>query len=840
MITENLSTLKINKLSNEQYKREYETGNIDGTAIYLTPDESDNCVKSVNGIYPDENGNVEIEVAGCSAEGIVLYTEQALTPEQQAQARENIGVTQSGIALTEEDKEEIAQLVRHSNSNELTKVTTNMKLVNLGNLINLDTVVPGMITMSGKISTDDRFYTTDYIAVTPGETLNFKTYLTSITLGKMRYIAAYDESKTAVSSAGANTALEYVVPDNIHYIRAAIRVDEINDSVLVSGELPKEYIPYTGESYISDKNFIASIAYTQQQTDAIIAKESEKLNYAIQSEISPDVPVIITFEQGGIDIITGQNTDKERDYLARSGFIPVKYNDYIKFNSVDTNFRFRVYKYSVDGAFIEATDLFWFSTAFQATEDCYYRIQVQLKSGVIIPSDVAGYFTITTALYKRNGFMNLNPAYIKEADRVIEAVLDETADLRLLCFGDPHNFDDYKYHKYNEIMSRGVVDYLVGLGDYVDYKDHGAKSNYRKLLLNAINKAGREQNRIYVTGNHDVSMKPGASVGSSDIDLVMYPKECFDVFYRHLKPCMVTDPEKPYGGYFYIDDAHSKIRLIVLNSNEIVNDDGSVTWYYEQSKISQRQLDWFANTALKVDEDGWSVVVFMHSDYPFWSGENVLFDILASAKNGTSVNRTFTAYCRMETDANGNATSTVDKVNGDTYTVNADFTDGHSVDVIGIVHGHTHFKDWRAVNGINSISVRNDGVHLYDRYISKGTFVRNTVYFFTDIYGHIYTFTAPNTSSADNAVQFEYCAYHTQYGNNTLGYFVQADGNQNSVSITCVSSAPSGATEITGFVRERDGSLVGEESCEIMCINKDTRTITTIPYGTGTRRVISY
>lgn len=39
MITENLSTLKINKLSKEQYERELAAGRIDETALYLTPDE---------------------------------------------------------------------------------------------------------------------------------------------------------------------------------------------------------------------------------------------------------------------------------------------------------------------------------------------------------------------------------------------------------------------------------------------------------------------------------------------------------------------------------------------------------------------------------------------------------------------------------------------------------------------------------------------------------------------------------------------------------------------------------------------------------------------------------
>lgn len=39
MITENLSTLKIHKLTKGQYEREVESGNVDETALYLTPDE---------------------------------------------------------------------------------------------------------------------------------------------------------------------------------------------------------------------------------------------------------------------------------------------------------------------------------------------------------------------------------------------------------------------------------------------------------------------------------------------------------------------------------------------------------------------------------------------------------------------------------------------------------------------------------------------------------------------------------------------------------------------------------------------------------------------------------
>lgn len=53
MKTENLSTLKIHKLSQAQYKRELEANNIDENALYLTPDEDIEYIQA----YTDSDGN---------------------------------------------------------------------------------------------------------------------------------------------------------------------------------------------------------------------------------------------------------------------------------------------------------------------------------------------------------------------------------------------------------------------------------------------------------------------------------------------------------------------------------------------------------------------------------------------------------------------------------------------------------------------------------------------------------------------------------------------------------------------------------------------------------------
>ena len=82
MITENLSTLKIHKLTQEQYDREVEAGNIDNNALYLTPDNHIHNASDVIGLE---------DIISAMPSNTILYIEQNLDSAQQAQARANIG-----------------------------------------------------------------------------------------------------------------------------------------------------------------------------------------------------------------------------------------------------------------------------------------------------------------------------------------------------------------------------------------------------------------------------------------------------------------------------------------------------------------------------------------------------------------------------------------------------------------------------------------------------------------------------------------------------------------------------------------------------------------------------
>lgn len=78
MITENLSTLKIHKLTQAQYERELAAGRIDENALYLTPDEEQNItVADVEGLQNILDNKASKDVATTSTNGLLSSTDKS-------------------------------------------------------------------------------------------------------------------------------------------------------------------------------------------------------------------------------------------------------------------------------------------------------------------------------------------------------------------------------------------------------------------------------------------------------------------------------------------------------------------------------------------------------------------------------------------------------------------------------------------------------------------------------------------------------------------------------------------------------------------------------------------
>lgn len=455
--------------------------------------------------------------------------------------------------------------------------------------------------------------------------------------------------------------------------------------------------------------------------------------------------------------------------------------------------------------------------------------------------------------------------YAEEAVSVGAECLDEDADLRILLFSDNHDYTASKYKKYDSIMGQGIFDYSIGLGDYVDYS-HIAKPLARAKLLASMNLAGRRPNQFYALGNHDVGIC-GVNAGTDELDVVMSPKESFDVHCRHLKNnsgAKFNDAD-PFGCYYYVDDEASKIRLIILNTCDIFNHDPAeatedMTFeeyqatapyirYQQQLRISQTQLDWIAHEALNfMDKDvpgEWSVMLFGHwyNAYGSSNSKNLLHSILVAAKNGASLTKSVDVSNRLTMTEEGVYSKEVDSTITDTYSVDVDYTEQGAINVIGFMFGHDHVDTTMLTDGIRYVEVRCDNSGIDDFYIAPWTEdIANETYYFYTPKGTIFSFTRTSTTPITDIGYIGFNYYWFAAGGTWPITVFDKDGlRKASISgVSQVDTVPDGGIEITGFVRERGDTVVGEESCEILCVNKENRTLTFIPYGTATKRTLTY
>lgn len=164
-------------------------------------------------------------VGGGSAEGAVLYTEQDLTPEQQAQARENIGAVGADDIFEKKYSP---------------------------NLLDLSAITENAFILDGKLYTGAsyaNYVTTDFIPCKAGDVIRhqFTYYSTGIytrydnaevpSYCKMNSISGFDENGNFVSGSQQRSVTTYTVPDGVVSIRisfiAAHLQDKFSDNAII-------------------------------------------------------------------------------------------------------------------------------------------------------------------------------------------------------------------------------------------------------------------------------------------------------------------------------------------------------------------------------------------------------------------------------------------------------------------------------------------------------------------------------------------------------------------------------------------------------------------------------
>lgn len=165
---------------------------------------------------------------------------------------------------------------------------------------------------------------------------------------------------------------------------------------------------------------------------------------------------------------------------------------------------------------------------------------------------------------------------------------------------------------YKEVAKRVHIDRLILGGDYTNEGCKEYKADcYRELraLFDGID-------YFPVHGNHDDGTIWDQSYLKNEKCINHFDhEELYKLFYNHLPSKGAKMHE--HSLYYMIDDKNTKTRYICLDSGDIpyIFDDKGSLLYRGQHLFVMRneQLNWLADKALRFDEEGWSVVFFIHS-----------------------------------------------------------------------------------------------------------------------------------------------------------------------------------------------------------------------------------
>lgn len=249
------------------------------------------------------------------------------------------------------------------------------------------------------------------------------------------------------------------------------------------------------------------------------------------------------------------------------------------------------------------------------------------------------------------------PEYIeKETDESIEAIkkVQSENSVSFAFITDNHYMPvlghDVNFTRtmnaYKKIAEATDVDKLFLGGDHTVDGDKEHKLSFFKAFRNFF----QSIKYFPVNGNHDDgTIWDRAYINSEKSVNHLSHKELYDVFYNHL-PELGAETVEDDSLYYMYNDNKNKIRYICL-------DVGDIPYVYEDEvlkylaiytlSMSQKQIDWLVNKALKFDEDGWSVIFISHW-FPLLlddKGDNKylrhLWDIVDAYKNGENIDREY-------------------------------------------------------------------------------------------------------------------------------------------------------------------------------------------------------
>lgn len=243
------------------------------------------------------------------------------------------------------------------------------------------------------------------------------------------------------------------------------------------------------------------------------------------------------------------------------------------------------------------------------------------------------------------------------------------------------------------------VDAIIHGGDLID----GAYQKYRSLnyITDAVATLVKESKVpvLMTQGNHDDN-SPYLQQRENTVGQYITSDEWYWNVTRNLEQYnIVQNPDDLNGNYYYVDFESEKVRLLVVNTNDlpyVINHDGTVEYLASSGDftISNEQLNWIASEALDFSEkEDWQLLVISH----------VMLHDPANPESQPCRNSEIFTDMLEAFQSGGSYTSPV--YTGDfAQSVSVDFTSQGARSVIACISGHNHADLSSEVNNILYIS----------------------------------------------------------------------------------------------------------------------------------------
>lgn len=237
-----------------------------------------------------------------------------------------------------------------------------------------------------------------------------------------------------------------------------------------------------------------------------------------------------------------------------------------------------------------------------------------------------------------------------------------------------------------DFTNEGIVDLFIHGGDIINGKT--APSTYKQELKECVDEMKKSNYPVAICkGNHDYGLWYNDNATTQSTGNILTQDQWYARMVKPFASNFEHDVNNRTGGYYYKDFKDVKLRVIFLNTADIVIKDGVNV---NTHAIGKKQMEWLANEALKFSESGWKVITFSHIS--FFSS-----DIKSSTINGYYVSKLLKA---MNEGTSYNLTGTTEDYE---FSLNGSFTNKakHLCNIAGHYHRYEYFVNDDGIKFIN-------------------------------------------------------------------------------------------------------------------------------------------